>query len=61
MDGGDDPIRHGDPLLFEWVRDVKRADLVGERVLVQQQHGTEITTALKRLDRRDSAYVSGLR
>ncbi len=57
MDGGDDPIRHGDPLLFEWVRDLSRADLLGKRVLIAQQHGTETTTALKRLDRADNAYV----
>ena len=40
MDGGDDPIRHGDPLLFEWVRGMSRADLVGERVLIEQQQGS---------------------
>jgi hypothetical protein len=34
-----------------------RGDLVGQRVLVVQQLGPEITTALKRLDRRDNAYV----
>ena len=57
MDGGDDPIRHGDPLRFEWVRDVSRAALVGERVLIEQQQGAELLTALKRLDRRDTTYV----
>ena len=57
MDGGEDPIRHGDPLLFEWVRDMSRAALVGERVLVEQQQGTEMLTALKRLDRVDANYV----
>ena len=29
MDGGPDPIRHGDPLLFEWARGVSVGDLVG--------------------------------
>jgi hypothetical protein len=57
MDGGDDPIRHGDPLLFAWVRDLRRADLVGERVLIEQRTGTETTTSLKRLDRSGDAYV----
>ena len=33
------------------------ADLVGERVLIEQQQGTEMSAALKRLDRGDGAYV----
>lgn len=39
MDGGDDPIRHGDPLLFRWARGVDRRDLVGQRVLVDYRNG----------------------
>ena len=52
MAGGADPIRHGDPLLFEWARGVGRADLVGERVLVQMSPGDGSTAVLKEL-RRD--------
>ncbi len=56
MDGGGDPIRHGDPLLFEWVRNVDRSELVGERVLVQQQQGADVVTSLKRLERDGGSY-----
>jgi superfamily II DNA or RNA helicase/diadenosine tetraphosphate (Ap4A) HIT family hydrolase/HKD family nuclease len=56
MDGGSDPVQHGDPLLFEWIRGVGRSSLVGERVIVEQQEGAEMTAALKRLDRDGEAY-----
>lgn len=48
MDGGVDPVRHGDPLMFEWVRGVDRRDLVGQRVLVEYRNGGT-ASALKRL------------
>lgn len=50
MAGGADPIVHGDPLLFEWVRGVGRSELVGERVLVQQAAGGGVAAMLKRLE-----------
>ena len=49
MAGGVDPIRHGDPLLFEWARGVGRADLEGERVLVQLTPGDRSSAVLKEL------------
>jgi len=58
MDGGSDPIRHGDPLLFEWVRGVDRRDLVGERVLVEYRNGGS-AAALKRLRFEDGRYLLG--
>ncbi|MCC5953693.1 MAG: DUF3427 domain-containing protein [Acidimicrobiia bacterium] len=51
MDGGPDPVAHGDPLLFAWVRDTSRADLEGERVLVQQRTRGAAAAMLKRLAR----------
>lgn len=57
MDGGPDPIRHGDPLLFEWVSDRSVADLVGERVLVAQQRDNRTAGALKQLDRVDGRFL----
>lgn len=55
MDGGDDPIRHGDPLLLVWARGVDRRDLVGERVLVDYHNGGH-STALKRLASHDGQF-----
>lgn len=55
MDGGPDPVRHGDPLLFEWARDVGRRDLVGQRVLVEYRNGGT-SVALKRLGLVDGHY-----
>jgi superfamily II DNA or RNA helicase/diadenosine tetraphosphate (Ap4A) HIT family hydrolase/HKD family nuclease len=51
MDGGPDPIRHGDPLLFEWARGVSAGDLVGERVLVQLSTPDGTAGVLKVLER----------
>jgi hypothetical protein len=56
MDGGDDPVRHGDPLLFEWVRGVDRRDLVGDRVLVEYRNGGS-SAALKRLQFDGGRYL----
>jgi hypothetical protein len=51
MDGGTDPIRHGDLLLFEWARGVSAGDLVGERVLVELTEPGGTAAALKLLER----------
>lgn len=57
MDGGDDPIRNGDPLLFEWAGDRSAADLVGQRVLVEQRSGPSTLSTLKLLDRSGGGFV----
>ena len=54
MDGGDDPVRHGDPLLFEWVERGSARDYVGQRVLVEHADRGGTAAALKML-RRDGA------
>lgn len=51
MDGGADPLKHGDPLLFEWVRNARLSDLVNERVLVTQTSAEGSSAVLKRLER----------
>ena len=35
MDGGPDPIRHGDPLLFEWITGGSARDYVDQPVIVE--------------------------
>ncbi len=50
MRGGAEPIRHGDPLLFEWARSVDRRDLVGQRVLVNEHSSQGEAAVLKRLE-----------
>jgi len=49
MEGGREPIRHGDPLLLRWVRDRTRRELVGAVVLVRHGRGKAAPVALKRL------------
>jgi hypothetical protein len=49
LEGGRDPIRHGDPLLLRWVRDRTRRDLVGSVVLVRHGRDKAAPVALKRL------------
>jgi hypothetical protein len=56
MAGARAPIHHGDPLLFEWARDVSRADLVGSRVLVQERVGSMAKAYLKRLERTAAGF-----
>jgi len=56
MNGGDLPIRHGDPLLFEWVAHAPATSLVGERVLVEQHDGTSTTHALKILAKASNGF-----
>jgi hypothetical protein len=57
MDGGADPIRHGDPLLMRWIRGETRADLVGQTVLVAKRNGALHSPALKRLARTGDGFV----
>ena len=47
MDGGEDQIRHGDPLLFEWVERGSARDYVGQRVLVEHVDRGGTAAALK--------------
>lgn len=54
MDGGADPIKEGDFLLFKWLTNERRADLVGERAIVEYDAGHGRTAALKTL-RRDAS------
>jgi superfamily II DNA or RNA helicase/diadenosine tetraphosphate (Ap4A) HIT family hydrolase/HKD family nuclease len=56
MDGGEDPIRHGDLLLLEWARGVSAGDLVGERVLVEFAERSGTAAALKVLERAGSGF-----
>jgi len=56
MSGGADPIREGDPLLFEWVRGVDRTDLIGERLLVARREGRAMSASLKVLGRADGRF-----
>ncbi|MEN9644057.1 MAG: hypothetical protein RL238_726 [Actinomycetota bacterium] len=56
MDGGEQPIRHGDPLLFEWAGTQSAGELVGQRVLVEQRDGGPVTSALKELGRTASGF-----
>lgn len=56
MDGGDDPIRHGDPLLFEWAGDRSAADLVGQRLLVEQKSGGSNLSTVKLLGRSAAGF-----
>ena len=56
MNGGDDPIRHGDPLLFEWAGDRSAADLIGQRVLVEQRSNGSMTSTVKLLARSGAGF-----
>ena len=56
MDGGEDPVRHGDLLLLEWARGVSAGDLVGERVLVEFTERSGTAAALKLLERAGSGF-----
>lgn len=56
MNGGDDPIVHGDPLLFRWTRDTSRSSLVDDRVLVQQSTPDGPAAVLKRLARAEHGW-----
>jgi superfamily II DNA or RNA helicase/diadenosine tetraphosphate (Ap4A) HIT family hydrolase/HKD family nuclease/SOS-response transcriptional repressor LexA len=56
MDGGPDPIRHGDPLVFEWVESGSARDYVDQRVLVEHADRDGTAAALKVLRRDGPAY-----
>ncbi|MBT7692463.1 MAG: DUF3427 domain-containing protein [Gemmatimonadales bacterium] len=51
MDGGTDPIKSGDPLLFESAHDQRLVDLEGQRVLVETTDSGQRVAGLKRLTR----------
>jgi 8-oxo-dGTP pyrophosphatase MutT (NUDIX family) len=56
MNGGADPIQHGDLLLMRWIRSESPADLVGQVVLVDKGQGATRAPALKRLTRAGPAF-----
>lgn len=57
MDGGSDPIRHGDPLLFEWISGGSARDYVGQRVLVETAGKSGVAGTLKILRREGGIYT----
>ncbi|OBJ70974.1 DUF3427 domain-containing protein [Mycobacterium sp. 1274756.6] len=57
MDGGVDPIRHGDPLLFEWITGGSARDYVDQPVLVETTGKTGVAGRLKILRRQGSGYL----
>lgn len=58
MNGGPDPVRHGDPLLLEWIESGSARDYVGERVLIEYRDPRTKQTAavLKVLERDGSGF-----
>lgn len=57
MDGGPEPIRHGDPLLFEWVTGGSARDYVGKPVLVETAGKSGAAGTLKVLRREGGSYI----
>ena len=57
MAGGPNPIRHGDPLLFEWAHHLGAADLVGRSVLVEYRYEGGTAQALKVLQRSNGGFL----
>lgn len=57
MDGGPQPIKHGDPLLFEWISGGSARDYVDQPVLVETTGKTGTTGTLKVLRRTDEGYL----
>ncbi|WP_024440929.1 DUF3427 domain-containing protein [Mycobacterium sp. UM_WGJ] len=57
MDGGPDPIRHGDPLLFEWITGGSARDYVDQPVLVETAGKSGVAGTLKFLRRQGSGYL----
>jgi hypothetical protein len=57
MDGGTDPIRHGDPLLFEWITGGSARDYVGQLVLVETTDKSGAAGTLKVLRRENGVYT----
>lgn len=57
MDGGPDPIKHGDPLLFEWITGGSARDYIDQPVIVETSGKTGVAGALKVLSREAGGYV----
>jgi len=57
MDGGATPIRHGDPLLFEWIESGSRRDFIDQKVLVNFSDSEGVSSALKTLRREGDHYA----
>jgi hypothetical protein len=57
MDGGLDPIRNGDPLLFEWITGGSARDYVDQPILVEAAGKSGVAGTLKILRRHGSAYL----
>ncbi|WP_137148199.1 DUF3427 domain-containing protein [Mycolicibacterium sp. CR10] len=57
MNGGADPIRHGDPLLFEWITGGSARDYVGQPVLVETADTSGVAGTLKVLRREDGIFT----
>ncbi|WP_286149196.1 DUF3427 domain-containing protein [Mycobacterium sp. IS-1496] len=57
MDGGPDPIKHGDPLLFEWISGGSARDYVNQPVLVETSGGSGTAGTLKVLRRSERGYL----
>ncbi len=57
MDGGSDPVRHGDPLLLEWIEGGTASDYAGQRVLVDYTDARGKSAALKTVLRDGPTYL----
>ncbi|WP_396912036.1 DUF3427 domain-containing protein [Mycolicibacterium sp.] len=57
MNGGSQPIRHGDPLLFEWITGGSARDYVDQAVLVETAGKGGTAGTLKVLRRQGGSYV----
>lgn len=57
MDGGPEPIKHGDPLLFEWIAGGSACDYVDHPVIVETSGRTGVAGTLKVLSREAGGYV----
>ncbi|ORV46715.1 DUF3427 domain-containing protein [Mycobacterium conspicuum] len=57
MDGGPDPIKHGDPLLFEWITGGSARDYLNQPVIVETSGKGGVAGTLKVLSREADGYV----
>nr|WP_090339726.1 DUF3427 domain-containing protein [Mycolicibacterium malmesburyense]CRL68234.1 type III restriction enzyme res subunit [Mycolicibacterium malmesburyense] len=57
MDGGPTPIRHGDPLLFEWITGGSARDYINQPVLVETAGRSGVSATLKVLRRAGGGYL----
>jgi superfamily II DNA or RNA helicase/HKD family nuclease/SOS-response transcriptional repressor LexA len=55
MDGGTNPIRHGDPLLLQWATG-SREDYIGQVVVAERFAAGQTAVALKRLERDATGF-----